>query len=118
MHVRGIHKNIPFLFDKDKKLIELSNRLNIDYVGLSFVRNELDVKEAKKLLKSKIKIISKIETISAVKNLKKILNVVDNILVDRGDLSTEVGFLKYQNIKKILKIAKKSNKKVFLATQF
>ena len=86
VHVRGIHKDIPFLFEKDRQLIDLANRYKLDYVGLSFVRFPENVKEAAALIGSGTKIISKIETIDAVEHLKEILPLVKYILVDRGDL--------------------------------
>ncbi len=119
MHVRGIHTDIPFLFTKDKELIKLANKHSLDYVGLSFVRTQKDIQEAKKLIDSNIKIISKVETIAAVENLSDILNEVEYILIDRGDLSTEIGLIKvpaYQN--HIIKKALFHGKKIFLATQF
>jgi len=119
MHVRGIHKNIPFLFEKDKGLIGLANKYNLAYVGLSFVRTRGDVKEAKKLITSDSIIISKIETVAAVENLIDILEEVEYILIDRGDLSTEIGLEKvpaYQQY--IIDKAVYHGKKVFLATQF
>lgn len=119
LHVRGIHKDIPFLFDKDKELIKLANKYNISYVGLSFVRNKEDILEAKELIKNDIKIISKVETKSAVDNLVEILNEVDYILIDRGDLSTEIGLEKVPSYQKyIIDKAVFYGKKVFLATQF
>jgi pyruvate kinase len=117
-HIKGVSKNLPFLFEKDKNLITLANKYNIDFVGLSFVRDENDIKEAKNLIE-KSNIIAKVETLSAVKNLKNILNEVEYILIDRGDLSTDVGILNipyYQNL--IIKKALFANKKIFLATQF
>jgi len=118
MHVRGIHKNIPFLFEKDKKLIKLANKYELDFVGLSFVRDAKDVKEAKKLITTST-IISKVETLSAVNNLEEILNEVEYILIDRGDLSTEIGLNKVPSYQKfIIDKAVFYNKKVFLATQF
>jgi len=119
MHVRGIHENIPFLFEKDKGLIELANKHNLNYVGLSFVRTRDDIKEAKKLIDSDVKIISKVETIAAVDNLVDILNEVEYILVDRGDLSTEIGLAKLPSYQKyIIDKAVYYGKKVFLSTQF
>ena len=85
-------------FKKDEELIGLANKYNIDYIGLSFVRVDNDIKEAKLLIKNSI-IIANIETLSAVNNLNNILNEVEFILIDRGDLSTDVGLLevpKYQ----------------------
>lgn len=119
MHVRGIHENIPFLFDKDKALIELANKYKLSYVGLSFVRTRKDIIEAKRKIDSEITIISKVETKAAVDNLESILMEVDYILIDRGDLSTEIGLNKVPSYQK--HIIDKSifyGKKVFLATQF
>lgn len=118
MHVRGIHSNIPFLFDKDKKLINLANKYELDFVGLSFVRDAQDIHAAKKLIKTS-EIISKVETLSSVKNLDEILNEVKYILIDRGDLSTEIGLEKVPSYQKyIIDKSLYYNKKVFLATQF
>jgi len=119
MHVRGIHENIPFLFEKDIGLIELANKHQLGFVGLSFVRSRADICEAKSLIDDSIQIISKVETKSAVDNLGEILEEVEFILIDRGDLSTEIGIEKipaYQRF--IVNKALFSNKKVFLATQF
>lgn len=119
MHARGIHADIPFLFDKDKALIELANRHKLAYVGLSFVRTHADVMEAKRLIHPDITVISKVETIAAVQNLTDILGEVDHILVDRGDLSTEIGLEKVPSYQKyIIDKALFYGKKVFLATQF
>ncbi len=118
MHVRGIHQDIPFLFEKDLELIKLANKHKLDYVGLSFVRNADDILEAKELI-NESKIISKVETLSAVENLNDILEIVDYILIDRGDLSTEIGLEKVPSYQKyIIEKALFYNKKVFLATQF
>lgn len=118
MHVRGIHDKIPFLFEKDRELIELCNRLSIEYVGLSFVRTAQNIREAKALLNSSIEVVSKVETEEAVHNLIEILNEVSTVLVDRGDLSTEIGLYKIPAYQKhIIETALYNSKKVFLATQ-
>ena len=118
VHVRGIHKDIPFLFEKDRQLIDLANRYKLDYVGLSFVRFPENVKEAAALIGSGTKIVSKIETIDAVEHLKEILPLVKYILVDRGDLSTDIGIAKIPRFQKyIIEKALYANVKVFLATQ-
>lgn len=118
VHVRGIHKDIPFLFEKDRQLIELANQYKLDHVGLSFVRTPENVKEAKALLGEGIQIISKIETIDAVENINDILPLVKYILVDRGDLSTDIGIEKIPRFQKyIIDKALYFDVKVFLATQ-
>lgn len=118
VHVRGIHDKMPFLFEKDKQLIELANQYGLDFVGLSFVRTAEDVKEAKGMLKSKTQVISKIETIDAVKNINEILQLVKFILVDRGDLSTDISIEKVPRYQRfIIEKALFYDVKVFLATQ-
>ncbi len=116
-HIKGINNRLPFLFERDFQLIELVNRYKLDFVGLSFVRDEKDIKLAKNLINNS-QIIAKVETKKAVENLNNILNEVDYILIDRGDLSTEVGLFKIPVIQEqIIKKTLFFNKKIFLATQ-
>lgn len=118
VHVRGIHKDIPFLFEKDRRLIELANQYKLDFVGLSFVRTPENVKEAKSLIGEGTQVISKIETLDAVENINEILPLVKYILVDRGDLSTDIGIEKIPRFQKyIVDKALYFDVKVFLATQ-
>jgi len=119
LHVRGIYHDIPFLFQKDRELIELANRSKISYLGLSFVRKVEDIKAAGRLIDDNITMVSKIETKAAVDNLNSILRQVDYILIDRGDLSADVGLSKIPSYQKfIIQKACFYNKKVFLSTQF
>jgi len=119
LHVKGISQNMPFLFQKDKELIKLANELKIRYIGLSFVRNADDIDQAKELIDKNITIISKVETKAAVDNLDEILNAVDYILIDRGDLSTDIGLEKVPSYQRfIVDKAHFREKKVFLSTQF
>lgn len=118
LHVRGINKSLSFLLAKDLEIIDIANKNNIKFIGLSFVRNVQDIKDAKKLIKKSI-IISKIETAEAVKNLSSILDSVEYLLIDRGDLSTDIGLIKVPYYQRhIIEKALSRNKKVFLATQF
>ena len=118
VHVRGIHQDIPFLFDKDRELIALANKYKLEYVGLSFVRKPENIKEVQALLERGTEIISKIETIDAVKNINEIMALVKYILVDRGDLSTDIGIEKIPRFQKyIVDKALYFDVKVFLATQ-
>ena len=118
VHVRGIHDRIPYLFEKDKKLLELANKWSLEYVGLSFVRSADNVKEARSLIGKHTEIITKIETLDAVNNINDILPLTSYILVDRGDLSTDVGVEKIPRYQKfIIEKALFFDVKVFLATQ-
>ena len=118
VHIRGIHENIPFLFEKDKQLIELANKWELNYVGLSFVRKPENVTEVRNLLTCNTEIITKIETLDAVNNINEILPLTKFILVDRGDLSTDVGVEKIPRFQKfIIEKALFFDVRVFLATQ-
>lgn len=118
VHVRGIHKDIPFLFEKDRQLIELADQYKLDFVGLSFVRSPENVEEAQALIGEGTQVISKIETIDAVEHINEILPLVQYILVDRGDLSTDIGIEKIPRFQKyIIDKALYFDVKVFLATQ-
>ena len=119
LHVRGIHSKIPFLLQADLDLINAANKVKLDFIGLSFVRNNSDINHAKELINKDISVIPKVETLSAVKNIDEILANNDYILVDRGDLSTDVGLEKvpiFQNY--IIQKVNEHKKGFFLATQF
>lgn len=118
VHVRGIHDQIPYLFEKDRQLIDLANKWSLEFVGLSFVRSPENVKEARGLISKRTEIITKIETLDAVENINDILPLTHYILVDRGDLSTDVGVAKIPRYQKfIIDKALFFDVKVFLATQ-
>jgi pyruvate kinase len=116
-HIQGVSSQLPLFFKKDLDLIKIANEFNIDYVGLSFTRTAEDVAEAKAKISPPL--IVKIETKLAVENIDSILEMNDDFLIDRGDLSTDVGLINlsyYQNF--IIKKVKEKKKKVTLATQF
>ncbi len=117
---KSINIRIPFLFEKDKILIEYAIKNRIDYIGVSYVRSVENINEIKKILgRKKTQPIIKIETKEAYNNLEEIIKNRDIINIDRGDLSSEIGIINISKAQeKIIKIAKKYNKEVFLATQF
>ncbi len=118
VHVRGIHDRIPFLFKKDRELIRLADKYALSFIGLSFVRKPEDVKEARSLINHKTDLITKIETLDAVNRINQILPLTNYILVDRGDLSTDIGIDKIPRFQKyIIDKALFFDVKVFLATQ-
>jgi pyruvate kinase len=113
-------KDLPLLFEKDIELINKSIENNIDYIGVSFIRNKDDVLQINKLVQNtNVQPIFKIETKDAYQNLEDIIPNADMFNIDRGDLSSAIGI---QNIplaqREIIKAVKNQNKKIFLATQF
>lgn len=120
IHIRGKKLELPFLFEKDVEIIKLVNEFGLNYLALSFVRNVEDIKQAAKLLTNRdVKIISKVEKAEAIENLDSILEYSDTILIDRGDLSNDVGMAALPFCQDfIIKKARLKHRSVFLATQF
>lgn len=120
-HANGISSSLPFLFEKDIQLIELAKSNSLSYVALSFVRYTEDVKEAQSLLgkSSPVQLICKIETKMALENLDSLLPAASLILIDRGDLSADIGLKNVPHaIEMILGKTREHRNKVFIATQF
>ena len=78
------------LSEKDRKDLEFSCQLGVDWLALSFVQRPEDVEEARILSKGRAAILSKIEKPAAVNAFDKILAVSDGIMVARGDLGVEL----------------------------
>jgi pyruvate kinase len=119
--------NVPYthikkggLTPKDIKDVKFGLRAGMDYVALSFVQTEDDVNRLRRLLgvKSKIKIVSKIERAIALKNIDKIIDASDVIMVARGDLGIEVPIEDLPIIQKnLVRHAHWHNKPAIIATQ-
>ena len=93
VNVPGIHIQLPGLTEKDKLDIIEGIKQDVDYIAMSFVRCASDVVELKNLIKKnngKQKVIAKIEDAQGIKNIDKIINVSDGIMVARGDLGLEI----------------------------
>ena len=112
---------MPFVSAKDLDDIIWSAEMGVDMIALSFVRRKEDVLEIREILKKagkpKIELIAKIENQEGVDNLDSILDVVDGVMVARGDLGVEVSTSLvpiYQ--KKIIQMANSKGKPVITAT--
>jgi len=83
----------PALTEKDLADLQVGIDLNVDWIALSFVRNETDVVHLRKHLKAaghRAGVISKIEKPEAFETIDHILAVSDGIMVARGDLGIEM----------------------------
>ncbi len=84
---------MPALTDKDLLDLKLAVELDVDYVALSFVRHPEDVLACRTHLTglgSRAQVIAKLEKLEAIRNLSKILEVADAVMVARGDLGVEL----------------------------
>lgn len=107
--------------NRDKEWIDFSIENNLDFIALSFVRNEEDIFDLKNYLKKKnsdIPVIAKIELKQGVKNFESILKVSEGLMVARGDLGVELGPEEVPPIQKfIIKRCIEARKLVITATQ-
>lgn len=111
---------IPALTEKDKKDLKFGLINGVDAICLSFVRDANDLILLDKYLKGGIKpiVIAKIEKPEALKQINKILNLCDGIMVARGDLAVEAGYsIIPQAQKNLIAMANKKGKIVIVATQ-
>ena len=95
INLPGADIDLPSITESDWKDLRFGAELNMDFLALSFIRNEEEVKEVRSMLDligSTSRIISKIETQKGVDNIKAIIDVSDGIMVARGDLGADVPF--------------------------
>lgn len=122
INIPGSTGSIDVLTERDLRFVKFAVENDIDYLGLSFVRESDDVVKLREILKSygreDIKIISKIEKPQAVNNIDAIIEVSDGIMVARGDLGIEISTEKVPIVQKtIIKKANVKHKVVIVATQ-
>ena len=122
INIPGSQGSLDVLTARDLKFVEFAAHNDIDYLGLSFVREASDVVKLRELLKEHgnetAKIISKIEKPQAVENIDSIIEVSDGIMVARGDLGIEISTEKVPIVQKtIIRKANTKRKVVIVATQ-
>ena len=116
------HISQPALTEKDIKDAIFSIQNNVDWIALSFVRDESDIKSLIKLIEKntdhRIPVIAKIEKPEGVKNIDDIMKHASGIMVARGDLGVEINAAEIPLIqKKLVDKAKKARIPVIIATQ-
>jgi pyruvate kinase len=84
---------MPALTQKDLEDLKLAVELGVDYLALSFVRHPEDVLSCQNhlaVLGSRAAVVAKLEKLESIRNLSKILEVADAVMVARGDLGVEL----------------------------
>lgn len=113
--------SMPSITEKDALDLQFALDHNVDWIGLSFVRDARDIIDLKHRIKlhgSKAKVIAKIEKPEALTNIDYIIEESDGIMVARGDLGVEVPYQQVPLIQKMLvRKAMKNAKPVIVATQ-
>jgi pyruvate kinase len=113
--------SLPCLTLKDLRDLDFALENNFEWVGLSFVRSVTDIIELKDIIRSKNKharVIAKIEKPEAIKEIDKIIEVTDGVMVARGDLGVEMPMEQVPLLQKMI-VSKCliASKPVIIATQ-
>ena len=116
--------NIPLAVYNDSlqeklyfKYLNKIKKFNIDCVGLSFIQNSKILKKLKEKF-PKFLFISKLENSLGYINRKEIIHNSDAIMIDRGDLSAEVGITNLSSYsEKIIDDCKNLGKPTIIATE-
>jgi pyruvate kinase len=119
INLPGIRVSVPSLTEKDIRDLEFALKCDVDYVALSFVREEADIRD----LQSRIPedgppVIVKIEKDVALDNLPSIVNASAAVMVARGDLGVELPFERVPLAqKRMIQLANLASRPVITATQ-
>jgi pyruvate kinase len=112
---------IPTLSTHDNEGMSLAKEMEVDYIALSFVRTESDIKSLKQAIAREnldLKVIAKIETVSAMERLKAVVGASDGVMVARGDLAVAAPLAQVPFFQKqIIAQAVLQNKMVITATE-
>ncbi len=102
INLPGVAVSAPALTEKDRDDLKFGLMHGVDYIALSFVRSATDILEARYYMRQiqaelssghaepTVPLIVKLEKPEAVANLDAILDVVDGVMVARGDLGVEM----------------------------
>ncbi len=124
VNIPGAELSVPTLTEKDVRDIEWGMDHDMDYIAVSFVRRREDIMQVRRVVENhggrtkRIYIIAKIETLQSVQNLEEIVQVVDAVMVARGDLGVEMPTEVVPMVqKRIIELCRSKGKPVIVATQ-
>lgn len=125
INLPGVKLRIAGFTEKDKADLSFGISQDVDAVAISFVRSAEDVKTVRAALEELSKdrqriplLIAKLEKPEALEELDAILDVVDGVMVARGDLGVELPPERVPPLQKmIIRAANARAKLVITATQ-
>tara|TARA_B100000575_G_scaffold280832_1_gene270795 strand:+ start:1021 stop:2436 length:1416 start_codon:yes stop_codon:yes gene_type:complete len=118
IHIPNFDIAFNKLTSKDRKDLKIAIKLGCNWIALSYLQNEKIILETRKLIKKDMGIISKIENKHALKNIKKIIQASDSIMIARGDLAIDIGHSEVPKVQlSLIKKCSQYSKSVIVATQ-
>ena len=121
INIPDTHLHFRSITLQDKTDIEFTIAHRLDYIAQSFIRTPKDVEEVKRRIKNRLprcQVIAKIETRDGIKNIDKIIEASDGIMIARGDMGISVPVYQIPIIQKeIIRKCNRKKKFVITATQ-
>ena len=119
INIPGMRLSDDLFTARDRQLLAFAHAQAVDFVGISFVESAAHVRAARELIGGKWpQVLAKIETKRGVDHLEEIVAEADAIMIDRGDLSTDVGLENLGIVQKhILQVARHAGKAAIVATE-
>jgi pyruvate kinase len=124
INLPGVRLRIAGFTEKDEADLAFGISQGVDAVAISFVRTAEDVNKVRYAMerfssgKRLPLLIAKLEKPEALENLEAILEIVDGVMVARGDLGVELPPERVPvQQKRIIRVANRSAKLVITATQ-
>jgi len=113
--------SIPSLTEEDLENLKFVLQFDVEWIGLSFVRNAQDIIELKHIISqsgSSARVIAKIEKPEAIENIDAIIAATDGVMVARGDLGVEMPMEEVPLLQKMIaRKCRAASKPVIVATQ-
>ena len=118
VNVPNKHLSVPTFPEKDLEIISFAEKHDVEYVALSFTRNEEDVKNLSQTNGFAGGIIAKNENFEGVQNVEEILEAASGLMVARGDLGVEIEPERVPLVQKsLIKLCNQKGKLVVTATE-
>lgn len=121
INIPGSHATIKAITENDLKWLDFGLRAKVSIFGLSFVSKSSDIVFVRDFAKQKgeiVYLVAKIERQQAIKNINKIINVSNGIMIARGDLGVEIPLQEVPMIQKtLIRKANKAGRSIITATQ-
>jgi pyruvate kinase len=109
---------MPAMTAKDRDDLAFGLTLGVDWVALSFVQTEDDVRQLRDLVQGRAGLVAKIEKPAALHRLEAVLDASDAVMIARGDLGVELPPEEVPGVqRRIAQLARELGKPVIVATQ-
>ena len=121
LHLPSAELRLEAFTAGDRKALDAAMEMEVDLVGLSFIRDARDLVKARAALPAdaiRPLLVAKIETSSAVENLDEIIEASDAVMVARGDLGIQTPLRRVPILQKqIIQACNLAGKPVITATE-